>query len=573
MSDTSYTIQVKPNAELAAIVDEVLRADAARVFLIVPDEARLVRHVLNFKLLRREAETGNKELIIVSSNSRVQGLATKAGLKVHQLTDEFVTSGMGARDVAPALRQKRKVSDIMVSPSPSRHIKVTDAEESQHSTFRGEKRKSKRVVLGKKKEALIRNILHRPIQQTSPVTPEIPEERPVVSSYWKEGRGMRLKRFPLLLSAGGIGIIALGVMLYVILPSVTVVITPRTFSIDEVIAITVSADVATPNISNRVLPGQIVADNETHSQQFSATGRENIEEKATGTLRVFNEFSSAPQTLVATTRFVSQDGYLFRTVKTVVIPGAKIEGGKIIPSSTLVQVAAAEPGEEYNIGSSTFSIPGFSGTPKFTAFYGKSEGTMEGGFRGVANVASQDDIQDAENILAEAVAGRAADKLRANIPSGYFLAPGALEEDASIIQIDVESGSREDNFEGSVSVEARAVLFRTQDIDAVIDYYFDNVYRLQEGTMLLPGREVTYEFKERDYVEGEFIINLVVRQKVAEKVDAQIIRESLVGIQEGEARSLLSQYPGIDKANIRFWPFWVNEVPNNIEKVTVEVEY
>lgn len=571
MSDKSYTIQVKPNAELAAIVDEILRADAVRIFLIVPDEARLVRHILNFKLLRREAEAGKKELIIVSAHPRVQGLATKAGLKVHQLTQEFITSGVTENDIEPALRQKRRVFDIMPSAGPTRHLKIK--EESKM-------RKSKRSKVGKKKEALIRNIFKRPAAET-------PQEEPKVSSsYWEEKEGLRKKargiirlpsirigRFTILLLGGSAGIFVLGALFYFMLPSVEVTISPRTFSIDEVISITISSDVATPNISTRVLPGQIVADNETHSQQFTSTGREDIEERAIGNLRVFNEFSSAPQTLVATTRFISQDGYLFRTTKTVVIPGAKIEGGKIVASSTFVEVIAAEPGDDYNIEPSTFSIPGFSGTPKFTAFYAESEKTMEGGFRGVATVATGDDILEAENTLMDAVAGRAADKLRANIPKGYFLAPGALEEDASVIQIDVEPGQRKDTFSGSVSVEARAVLFRTQDIDAVIDYYFDNVYNLKEGTILLAERQISYEFQERDYVGGEFTINLVVSQEVAEDVNGQDIRESLVGKQEGEARSLLSQYPGIEKAHIRFWPFWVTEVPSNIEKVTVTVEY
>ncbi len=89
---TSQTIQVKPNTELAAVVDEILGADTAQVFLVVPDNARIARHILNFKLIRRESEISKKEVVIVSSHPRIQGLATKAGLKVHQLTKEFTIS-------------------------------------------------------------------------------------------------------------------------------------------------------------------------------------------------------------------------------------------------------------------------------------------------------------------------------------------------------------------------------------------------------------------------------------------------------------------------------------------------
>jgi len=96
------------------------------------------------------------------------------------------------------------------------------------------------------------------------------------------------------------------------------------------------------------------------------------EYKATGIITIYNTYSSSPQTLVKTTRFVSEGGKLFRTTKTIVVPGADASSGKIVPGSTTVEVIASEPGNEYNIGPSTFSIPGFKGTPKYLAFYGES---------------------------------------------------------------------------------------------------------------------------------------------------------------------------------------------------------
>ena len=58
-----------------------------------------------------------------------------------------------------------------------------------------------------------------------------------------------------------------------------------------------------------------------------------LNEKARGSLTVYNEYSSSPQTLVATTRFESPEGKIFRIEKNIVVPGAKIEEGKIIAST------------------------------------------------------------------------------------------------------------------------------------------------------------------------------------------------------------------------------------------------
>ena len=555
-NSTLYTIHVKPNAELAAIVDEVLRSPASRVFLVVPEDVRLVRHILNFKLLRREAEAERKEIIIVSSHPRVQSLATKAGLKVHQLTNEFIASLEGGEDIESLTMQKKHVADIVASPRTQMQAPART---------RGKRKTSVGATISKRmpsRDDLLRNLLKRPSHEKK-------EERPRVSSY----RNTKKKR-PLILVAGGAILIGgLALALFFALPSVRVTLTPQTFDAEESIHATISANVAAPNIAQRILPGQIIENSEEQSQSFSATGRENIEEHATGTIRVFNEFSSAPQTLVATTRFISQDGYLFRTQNTVVIPGAKIEGGKIVASSTLVDVIAAEPGEAHNISSATFSIPGFRGTEKFAAFFGKSEGSMTGGFQGVANVVTEEDIENARRLLADAVTGRAADKLRANIPPEYFLAPGALEEDDVVLRVDKEPLSRADTFEVRAEVRARAVIVRTQDVEAVIDYYFNNVFTAQEGTRMLEERAITYAFGERNYEDGLFAIDLLVRQRMGAMVDTEDLARLLAGTREGEARRLLSQYPGLEKAHIRFWPFWVNMVPENEEKITVRVEY
>ena len=66
-----------------------------------------------------------------------------------------------------------------------------------------------------------------------------------------------------------------------------------------------------------------------------------MSQKAQGTLTIYNAYSSAPQTLVATTRFVTPDGKIFRLTNEVTVPGAKITNGQIVPSSINAPIAAA----------------------------------------------------------------------------------------------------------------------------------------------------------------------------------------------------------------------------------------
>lgn len=101
--------------------------------------------------------------------------------------------------------------------------------------------------------------------------------------------------------------------------------------------------------------------------------------KASGTITAFNEYGSESQLLIASTRFLSSNGKIFRTTKDIYIPGANIIDDEIIPSSIDVEVMADYWGSEYNIGPSDFTIPGFKGTVKYVSLYGKSDTAMSGG--------------------------------------------------------------------------------------------------------------------------------------------------------------------------------------------------
>jgi len=100
------------------------------------------------------------------------------------------------------------------------------------------------------------------------------------------------------------------------------------------------------------LPLEIMQLDMTERKTAKATGVENVEKKASGRIVVYNEFSSAPQKLIATTRFETPDGKIYRIKDAVTVPGA---------GSVEATVYADQPGEEYNIDLTDFTIPGFKG--------------------------------------------------------------------------------------------------------------------------------------------------------------------------------------------------------------------
>ena len=84
-----------------------------------------------------------------------------------------------------------------------------------------------------------------------------------------------------------------------------------------------------------------------------------VAQKSKGKITVYNEYGSSPQILIATTRFQSVEGLIFRTLKTISVPGARVENGKTIAGAIDVEVIADKAGQVYNVAPGKFTIPAF----------------------------------------------------------------------------------------------------------------------------------------------------------------------------------------------------------------------
>ena len=138
------------------------------------------------------------------------------------------------------------------------------------------------------------------------------------------------------------------------------------------------------------------------------------EGKAAGTVTVMNTTSSA-RALVATTRFLSQDGVLFRLDRAVTIPA----GGQAD-----APVTADQPGAPGDIGPGRFTIPGLSAALQ-QQIYGVSSEAMRGGVRYSGDPYTQAEYDKAFADLRSIALAQAASQANAAFGPG-FLAPEGL---------------------------------------------------------------------------------------------------------------------------------------------------
>lgn len=603
MSDyLPHIIRVRQTTELASLISEILESESETAYLLVDDSASLAQHALNLRLLKREAESAGKKVVLVSENPRIQHLGAQASLEVHQNTRVALAL---AQNSAPDTGGERGMADIILPGDTEEDEADEEVEEDEESEEEvDEEQETEGVEEG---EEGVYESEEEPQESEASQLDEVVvhsayEESPVHLAS-REGSPQR-KKFAFLSRVGGTvftlaalpfraatgkpraALIAGACILLValvfflgtsVLPSATVKITPSTLEEEISYAMVADSNVSSPNVSRGVVPAQILDEREEKTFTYKASGQENVETSATGTLTVYNEYSSDAQTLVAGTRFLSADGKLFRTTETVVVPGAKIEGGKIIGSSISVAIQADAVGESFNIGPTTFSIPGFQGTDKYLAFYGKSDAPTEGGFQGVRAVATQEDIDKARQEVEKELLPVVEKRLREKVPGDLMLINETFQVDLETMDIDVEAGSAADEFSVRAVARARAFLVREQQVREAVASHLETAGEYNTAQYELGAKqEIRYAVSEKNFDNGIVRLNLTIVQSFRHIVDTDSLLAEIAGKEDVDVRRILAerqQDQQFEKVQVRFWPFWVHSVPDNPKDINVELEY
>ncbi|MEX0877945.1 MAG: hypothetical protein WDZ40_03775 [Candidatus Spechtbacterales bacterium] len=601
-------IKVGPSEELTSVIDKVVTSESRLVFLLIPSEAFIAQNVLNLRLIKRASEDVDKEVVVISEDSRIQNLAAKAGLKVRDEVEDKANisttthSGHYARSVTdilpPTSRQEYLEHTTDLRKTRSGGIVASDSVEADEKTGGIFAPRSFEEPKTKKEDTL--NTDTEDAEPDMPVKRYDPEEerRDVFSKSSKgfslpgASVGARAGRFatgkmknlslpaflkkPLYL-LGFVGIVAVvvgvGYLATSVLPKATIVLSPHVVQDQMEFAVVADSNISSADYNRSTIPAQILEERKEETFVYKATGEAQLEEFSVGGVTIYNEYSSSPQTLVANTRLMSSENKLFRTTETVVVPGAQIEGGRIIASSVSVDVRADEAGDSFNIGPTTFSIPGFQGDPKYLAFYGKSENSMTGGFQGVATVPTEEDIEGARARIQDEFLPALEQSLRSKVPDDLKMLEESLGAHVESLDIDAVVGEPKDDFTVRFVGVAQAFLIKEEDISNSIAHYFINSTQYSKEFELAEERDVEYTVKEANYEAGYAEFNLKANQRFDMVVDTSAILKDVIGKDEAEVRRILSANESLRRAQVMFWPFWVKSVPDNPKKVKIEVEY
>lgn len=404
-----------------------------------------------------------------------------------------------------------------------------------------------------KKEAPVKIAESLGLQEHEDSIPEAPRPRPML--FWG------------LLAAAFVGA---GFGASVLLAKARVTVWPegRDLFIQDKIKASVSQ--TTIDLENKVIPAARLVEEKESTRPFPATGKKTKETKAEGIIRVFNTYSTSPQTLVANTRFISESGKLFRSKSKVAVPAARYQNGNLVAGTIDIMVTAAESGESYNIGPSNFSLPGLAGTPLYTTVYGKSLQPMAGGAQTSALVVTEDDIAHSKDQLIENLIKLGKEAVGAKIPQGYTLLPGFMTSEVLSASSLAKEGTELEQFNVSAKVKVSALVFKQEDAESLMKYLLAKTITQDER---IDEHSVSVSLQEErlETVQGIGVISGTAKGRSLRAVDSLALKNDLHGLSQHDALLLLAGYPGVEKYKISFSPFWLKRVPKTPNKIEIAV--
>ncbi len=322
--------------------------------------------------------------------------------------------------------------------------------------------------------------------------------------------------------------------------------------------------------AEQTIPAATIHEEKSLTRLFPATGTSVEEGRARGTIRVFNGFSTFPQKLVAQTRFLSENGKLFLSPEAVTVAAGRMEGGSLVAGFFDIEVVAAEPGEEYNIEPSNFSLPGLFGNPAYTTITGKSLEPMTGGSKTEVSVVTESDLNAARDALVAELQQEVRESMALKAKEGMVLLSDAVYLQVVQASSPIKAGAPLDNFNFSAKVQGTGTVFFKADVENAAKALAASFAKAGEK-IAEQALSIEYENVEMNMSAKTLSFDMKASLPLYKEVDPLLLKARLAGASKDEAALSLSQDPSLQKAEITLFPFWLEYLPQDPRNVEITI--
>lgn len=306
--------------------------------------------------------------------------------------------------------------------------------------------------------------------------------------------------------------------------------------------------------------GTVVSGTLGRTQTFEPTGdsSKTVDDIARGTVTITNNLTFA-QSLVATTRLLSETGILFRLESAVTVPA----GGTVD-----AEVYADAAGVSGNIEPTKFTIPGLSVTRQESVYATSSE-AFTGGIYSVA-VVSVEELDAAAAELESTLLEDAKAMLIAQVGETFT----GQSYDVEVVEktFSIEPDTEAQSFDVTLSLKVTAVFFDQEALGKIaVAKLYENLGQGQEFMNVdASTMQVGVEAVDEEAGQANILVTLSMPAITSRTSEALQVGR-FVGMSEEEVRELLVGEGVASDVTVEFFPFWVSTVPRLKDHIYIDI--
>lgn len=574
-------IYIEPEQDITDILANIKSSKHRIIALVPPKKAGVLRSAVNFKLIAKTARQNDKTVVLITADESLRRLASSVAMPTAKtlqskprLPDEDDAAEFGEKDDSDTIEDDKaaaedEAEEEVEEAKPVKKVPVATA-----------------VKVTKKKAAADEEVIEGEPEPEEDDTDKPKSKNQKNTAKMKGTKIPNIAKYRKFIIAGAIGlvlIIGFSIWANVFAPFVNIDVTVRTTTENFTEKVTFVTDESKSDAKKGILFLEQKSVTKKAEADFQATGQVDKGAKASGTVTVtrpkgeiianHDEMKfSIPK---GTTFTISGKAFVSTEQKDIVVDDKKmtlcdLKACTLEASSAAVPVVAKENGEGYNIAAVTSGITSSITIPKS---YTISSSAMTGGSSKIIKVVSKEDVEKASSGLDVSGESEAREELASQFSNDYILLGNMTKSEPKITTSPNLNEEVGDNVTPKIVREVTYTLYAVPR-DAVKTYINEVVSsRLGDDTQQVYDTGIDKAFFESFQNSNDSsTAKLKSTVKTGPRVTKEMVAERALGKKIGEVKTTLESINGVSSVKPTPSFFWVSRVPDDINKVNIEIK-
>lgn len=530
-------IYIDVEDDITAIIGKVKASKEKVVALVPPKRIGVLQSAVNLRLINRAATQAEKHLALVTNNHALATLAAAASIPV-----------------ARNLQSKPELAEIpaLAVDDGDDIIDGGDLPVGEHV------RQTEETPDERRGAVMAAALAEAPKAGDTPARPRV-KSSPKVPNF----NTFRKKLFFIIL---GIALLV-GFLVWAIFfaPRATVIISAKTTPSEINLPVSVSSSGAT-SYDEAALRASTQQESEEKSVEFTATGKKDAGEKATGTVELSQQSLSSTQ-VAAGTKLRTSGGLVFVVDDAVTIPASSTSGSGCFPTAcpgtATASVTAAENGSKYNAADGNLRGAPSGVSASFT-------GPTSGGVTKMVTVVSQSDIQKAKQKIADEETDEIRERLAEKFTNNELVVMESFEVSYDDVDVSPAEGKEAETATLTTTVTYSLKGVSRDELRTFLENHMKKELEGRDDQRVYDTGNEKATFENVSTTDKTLKANLVATAQIGPKIQDDDVKQEVKGKRYGDIQQSLEAIQGVDSVDVKFFPFWVSSVPDDTNRITVE---